>query len=469
MLFPFPVITTIDSRKEKKVDFLTSQEGSKPKPSRARYPKMCMSFTVSKKEKAALLALAPIWIPLALVGGLLYLVLRVPVKLASNAVGSTHQLSHTKDQKKEQTAQREASKGKLEVKADKTKERVQLMRLAKDQHDKRGLCHWFLGEFESAIAEFEQCDESVHMWLGLALCCVGRYEEGFEVISRMLESRGGFDEEGFQNLCYLTSDQHAWMQEYRGSVDLPSAPVFRSLLFFHIYNGALAVPERQVELIRAMLDLARRIAEIYLWNQNSDDKYFKLALVYYAQGAIGGVRTREAVLADPARLQCMRDCVASLGSNEGLVNDDVSREDVEMLLAMAQCFLSDGSGLENPPPRDLFYNTDVAPRYHRNNLLNGHNSVKHVNKSPHWCDHCGEFIKNIATGVRCSLCKANLHPQCVADAKGDECLSTAPCTLQQHRRNGNFSKRRMLMLVWKKSFPVAGKDIIRKIDAMVTQ
>lgn len=45
-------------------------------------------------------------------------------------------------------------------------------------------------------------------------------------------------------------------------------------------------------------------------------------------------------------------------------------------------------------------------------------------------------------------------------------------TLMQHRKNGNFSKRRDLLLVWNSagvetSIPMAGKDVIRKMDALL--
>jgi hypothetical protein len=72
-------------------------------------------------------------------------------------------------------------------------------------------------------------------------------------------------------------------------------------------------------------------------------------------------------------------------------------------------------------------------------------------------------------GSRCSICRANVHTACEEAATKDQCVVQRAVTDAQHRKNGNFEKRRELMLMWKRTFPGAPRDLIQIIDRLAQQ
>ena len=99
----------------------------------------------------------------------------------------------------------------------------------------------------------------------------------------------------------------------------------------------------------------------------------------------------------------------------------------------------------------------------------GHAFEPHSFKKPTWDSFSGEFITGLHhQGLRCRLCSANVANDNLAFAKQFACVGEQTMTDDQHRRRGNFEKRRELMLVWKKThLAIVGKDVIRMIDAML--
>jgi hypothetical protein len=97
-------------------------------------------------------------------------------------------------------------------------------------------------------------------------------------------------------------------------------------------------------------------------------------------------------------------------------------------------------------------------------------TADYVLQKPTWCSHCGEFITGLINqGSRCAVCQADVHTACEAAAAGDQCVAQHSVTDAQHRRSGNFEKRRELLLLWKRAFPAAPRDVVKMIDVLTVQ
>ena len=125
------------------------------------------------------------------------------------------------------------------------------------------------------------------------------------------------------------------------------------------------------------------------------------------------------------------------------------------------------------PPKDeriLFENQ--TPKPHRVLLsATGHVFKQHTFKKPTWDSITGEFITGVIhQGYRCSNCRVNISnkPESLALSKFSSCIGQEMMSDDEHRRKGNFEKRRDLLLVWKKTgLQIVNKDVIKIIEGKI--
>lgn len=413
---------------------------------------MCVQFRISRKEKIAVLALAPIWLPLALCGGLAYVVFKASSRAVSSASGklSRHH-DKSKAQKEDEAAVRD---GAVEPSVDKARLRAALAVL-NTPNDKNAWCaagmmRYLLGEFDSAIALWDRARREgaidwteVHVYHALALFSVGRVEDGFDVV---LSCAGDYD----ASLPYVSRQ----VRRADPNFSAPPHRLVNLVLFGALYSGAIALPAGKDGRVLAMLEEAGRCL------QHVEDPAYKRALLDYAQAVLVGERTVAAVRADAQRQALLASALTNLDAAT-----DARKRDVAQLRAMIHAF---DAGVVTADEGSLFENRESMRRYRRRRV-GGHDLQPHFFKSPHFCDDCGLFIRQI-TGVQCSLCGVSIHSGCgAAAAAANECIVFDDATGAQHHRNGVFEARRELLLVWKRSQPTLPRDVVKIISAKIDQ
>lgn len=336
----------------------------------------------------------------------------------------------------------------------------------------RAFIHFVLGEFEAALTIWSQIPFDVrwgHGFITIALFSAGRCEEAL-AYSDVL-----FDENGTlclaPHLAVRSNGNKALWNMFCGSVPhwMP-ANLVCTLLFSFCYNAAVALPAKKSVLVLAMLQRAQQFVE---QNPSREQRNWRNARVMYAIGALtNGERCVAAVSSDPVRRsfmqQAKRYCQLAIEASE-----DVKRSEIRSFLARVNVFLQhDQSSISAvvKTERALFERSDTPS----NRVLlshTGHSFKVHTFKRPTWDDFSGEFITGLVMqGYRCSKCKANVadKPGSLALARNSSCIGVRFISDDQHRRNGNFNKRRSLMLVWKKTgLAMVNKDVIRMIESQL--
>jgi hypothetical protein len=433
---------------------------------------MCMNFTLTKKDKIALAALSPLWVPLALVGGLLYGVV-IAGATAVRKVSSASTQGKSEKERKEAT--KLASQGSLGAPQVAFKaERAKLAEVAPDAHEQRALLHFWIGEFDLAIHHWYLLHQTrphvMHRtrgYLAMALFSVGRAEEGFEqfeqfIGSCIVEPDNVLNGEALYQSFVLAPDLFQLAYQMRNDFVDPSLEVLILLFAGFLYRGATSLSER-----RAGLSLRMLYRMTFLLSGRAGVAG-KCALASYAMVALGGPRSVDAVRADPERIESLNNCLSQIDTFDVMPRGDRDEESATMKELRRRALMLLGKEAVDPKI-NLFENTEPAPHY---KLLRagGHALEKHSFKKPTWCNHCGEFITGLTCqGSRCSICRANVHTACEQAAVKDQCVVQRSVTDAQHRKNGNFEKRRELLLVWKKAFPGAPRDLIQLIDGHTKQ
>jgi hypothetical protein len=443
---------------------------------------MCVGFsvTLSKRDKIALAALSPLWAPLALVGGLLYGIASASssaIRKVSAAAGHEHLDKYEKDKREAtQRATQLASHGSassLKARGSCKPERDELAKPC-DDHEQRAMLHFWVGEFDLAIHHWHLLSGTrpdalfrTRGYLSLALFSVGRVEEAFEQFEAQMEYCIDDDRtlyrNGFDCRFGLPSDLSQFANSMHNNFVQASLEVMLLLFTVCLYRGATSLSERQAKLSVQML----RRMEFLL--DDSPGAAGKSALASYAIAALGGPRSVAAVRADPERMQALATCLAHLDRLDAI--PAVDREDEAAGMKEVRCRALMLLGKEPIDPTiNLFENTELVPHYKLLRTAGGHLLEKTTFYKPTWCDNCGDFIAGlIHQGSHCTVCSANVHTACEeATAKG-QCVVQREVTDAQHRKNGNFEKRRELMLVWKRAFPAAPRDLIQLIDRLAQQ
>lgn len=334
----------------------------------------------------------------------------------------------------------------------------------------RAFIHFVLGEFEVALSIWSQIpfDERWgHGFITIALFSAGRCEEALAYSAFL------FDEGGV--LCLaphleVRSQGRALWDQFCGSA--PSwMPVnlVCTLLFSFCYNAAVALPAKKEVLVLALL---RRAQQFVVQNPSREQCYWRNARIMYAIGALtNGERRVAAVRSDPVRRSFMQQaeqyCQLAAESLE-----DVEGSEIRAFRARLNVFLQEECSIPAVVKTEnaLFERSDTPS----NRVLLSHSdhSFKvHTFKKPTWDDFSGEFITGLfRQGYRCSKCRTNVadKQESLALAQNSSCIGARFISDDQLRRNGNFNKRRSLMLVWKKTrLAIVNKDVVRMIESQL--
>jgi hypothetical protein len=310
--------------------------------------------------------------------------------------------------------------------------------------------------------------ERTRGYLSLALFSVGRVEDAFAQFESMVSkcvtaSDDALDRDAFHNYFGLGAELYEVTKESKPDDILPSFDVLLLLFTGFLYRGATSLSERQAQLSVQILNRMEFLLH------TSPCVAGKNALASYAIGALGGPRTVSAVRGSDERMRALTLCIAHVDGLERIPKAARDEDAAAMKELRRQALMLLGKEPIDPKV-NLFENTEPASHYKLLRTAGGHVLEKHTFKTPTWCNHCGDFIAGlIHQGSYCTVCSVNVHTACEeATAKG-QCVVQREVTDAQHRKNGNFEKRRELILVWKRAFPVAPRDLIQIIDGLAQQ
>lgn len=473
------------------------------------------SFRLNKKEKAILIGLSPVLVPLGLVGLLGY---GVFLGAKSAKAGTTTGIENV-SKKVHSSLNQKAFRKALQT------EKNFVLRAA---------ILYELGDLRACLAEIAKVKQGAQTpWLNvfLASSChvgLGEYDRAFDLLNKCTL------EELKEYIFVCPSEVSVPMKEldpkYRPLCEEPYTAI-RSVIFSLVYLCALGVAvnstpahlresyllhgnegeDPHVSLSKAakkkrilqrkkelsnLSDQEKHAAEVLLRRKLSDlfnmaialaeslpdgtddersTKAYNLAMCLYAAAMLTGkektlqyVREHKMMQLQEAK-EKIAEAIAACGDNK----DDDHWQNICLLQDKIDKVLTvdiDGEGkvavvTDGSPEAAELFTTSRWPLRH---TFPEHLWEETYFPKPTWCDLCGEFITGVFSkqGSTCKHCNIVGHAACVASRGSHliECNVMQPLTVDKHRRDANFERWRQLMLVWKKGgFQKAPKDVIRHI------